>query len=86
MKDKIGNEIFVGCFIAYAIRDGNSGHLKIGKVYALKNNKITVLGVEEDWEGVLVLSSKKGTLPQSDRCMVLHPSQVPIKILNLYKD
>jgi hypothetical protein len=64
MKDKIGNEITVGCFIAYGHNLGRCAGLRIGRVESVnvKSEKaiwdegkiidtstVTVLSVDDDW-------------------------------------
>lgn len=36
-QDKLGNDVSVGDFIAYGVRSGNSGDLKIGKVTCIRD-------------------------------------------------
>ena len=65
MKDKVGNEITVGCWIAYGHALGRCAGLRIGKVMKLKEeenprfkewkyadpmiSRITVRGIDDDW-------------------------------------
>lgn len=88
-KDKIGQNIVVGSYIAYGHALDRSAALRIGKVLAIKYGglkwngttedwKITVWGVDDElWHGEVKLVSTKGTLQFPNRIIVLDPEKVP---------
>jgi len=108
MRDKLDQEIKVGCYLAYGHALGRCAGLRIGKVLGLKEDiertwegeprlghiwkdgkqisgvevhlyRITVIGVDDDWEGMepLKLAMHKGTLQFPTRVVVLDPEKVP---------
>ena len=75
MTDKLGQEITLGCWIAYGVRSGNSGDLKVGKVVKVENNKISVLGID-DW-GTIKKNTRTGILPYPNKVVVLPDVSIP---------
>jgi len=76
LKDKTEQDINVGSLIAYAITQGDSAGLRIGKVLAINGTKMTVIGIDDYWRGPKLLS-RKGTLTYPSRIIVLDPKCVP---------
>lgn len=90
--DKVGQEIVVGGYIAYAYMEGYSVGLRIAKVTAIKQAKaydsdtepryhFTVLAISDAYGNPRLLS-KKTTIQSNDKIVVLSPEQVP----QTYKD
>jgi hypothetical protein len=108
MRDKLGQEITVGCYLAYGHALGRCAGLRTGKVLVLYEDverdhegkprlgqvwkdgdclrgvevpvyRMTVIGVDDDWEGMypLKLAQRTGTLQFPDRVVVLDPERVP---------
>jgi len=74
MQDKVGVEIRPGAFVLYAVRIGDVAHLNIGRVQAIKGDKIKVLGVEDylyRYNYPLKLKQRAGYLEHPDRVVVL---------------
>ncbi len=88
-KDKIGQPVIVGAFIAYGHALGRCAGLRIGRVLALAETppgymrpdpswKATVIGIEDDWSSrPPELCTKTGTLFFPDRWLVLDPRTLP---------
>ena len=79
MKDKFGQPINVGDFIAYGHRRGGySNSIRIGRVLRLNEEKgsLTVQGVDDDY-GVMQLTGSAGNLTHPHRVLVLKQTQVP---------
>ena len=81
MKDKFNVTLKPGDFIAYAVREGNSGEMKIGKVFDTEDNQARVRGLRT-WGAYSV--GNIGTLFYSERIVKLHPDTVPEEIKELY--
>lgn len=92
--DKIGREITIDCFIAYGHALGRSAGLRIGRVLAIKepeggeNNsdfkycgggwRITVIGVDDDWNWKEPkLNTRKGVLQFPCRMLVISREDMP---------
>jgi hypothetical protein len=85
MTDKVGNEITIGCFIAYGHNIDRSAGLRIGRVEDINTAKmhITVLGIDDDWfRKKPRLLTKRSTLMYPNRTVVL--STVPDSYMELY--
>ena len=94
--DKVGQEIVKGCFIAYGHALGRCAGLRIGRVESVNfseeedyknilvdNVSVTVLAIDDDWDGEKPkLLQKKSTLFFPERMVVL--SSIPEKFSNLY--
>jgi hypothetical protein len=87
MKDKLGQEITPGCYIAYGHALGRCAGLRVGVVLAVKEAspeskswrpdcRITVRGINDDWKTPALLS-KASTLMFPDRVVVLPEGAVP---------
>ncbi len=90
VKDKVGNEIKVGCFIVYGHALGRCAGLRIGKVLRINMREppkfvanqdpdpsFTVMSVNDMVGFPIGLMHKKGTLYFPSRIIVLEPNQVP---------
>ncbi len=100
IRDKLGQLIIPGCYIAYGHALGNCSGLRIGKVIKVTKKpitryhkseefeyRITVQGVHDDWSWKAPeLTNKKGTLQYPDRIIVLDESAVPEKYTSLLKE
>lgn len=86
MNDRLGQPISVGSVIAYAVMDGYSPIIRIGKVCQVSEkphewregvieSRITVHGIDVRG-GTAQLLSKKGTLQFPDRVIVLRDDQL----------
>jgi hypothetical protein len=83
MKDKIGQEITAGCYIAYGHALGRCAGLRIGKILKVHADKVTIRGLDAEWSNrPPQLLSKNSTLFFPDRMIVLNPDTVP----QAYKD
>lgn len=93
MKDKLGQPITVGCFIAYGHALGRCAGLRIGKVLSLKeaspeakpfrpDSRITIIGIADDFQDPELLS-KASTLMFPDRVVVLPDQAIPPQYLDL---
>jgi hypothetical protein len=96
--DKIGQPIVVGSYIAYGHALGRCAGIRVGKVLAVKYKpaadyqgpgadgewRITVIGVDDDWDfrGVH-LCERKGTLQFPSRMIVLASELVPARFREL---
>ena len=63
MKDKEGTEIIKGCRICYAVRQGNSAALKLGRVREVFEDRIVIRGDENTRDSVLTISNRILLLP-----------------------
>ncbi len=86
--DKLGQPILPGSIIAYGHALGRCAGIRIGKVtkvaqkedeyYKTLHCRITVRGVDDDWESrPPQLTTKKGTLMFPERIIVLDPTKIP---------
>lgn len=98
-EDKLGRRFEAGDFIAYGHALGRCAGLRIGKVLEIKRVggrgygyavpapswRITVVGVDDDWNGRELELCRKGTLLYPNRCLVLDAYTVPDSYLELYR-
>ncbi|HBD93005.1 MAG TPA: hypothetical protein DC057_02405 [Spirochaetia bacterium] len=98
--DKCGNNIVSGCYIVYGHNLGRCAGLKFGKVLKVEVNedinfysgkieyyyKISVIGVDDDWNFQEPKLSKKGILQFPERIIVLPFEMLPEYAQNLLKD
>ncbi len=92
MKDFLNNEILPGCYIAYAVRYGDSGQIRLYKVKDIKNDKITAVCIDKNFkwdrdknESVFTgysVHDKASTLWMSERAIVV--KNVPDEIRKLF--
>jgi len=90
VKDRVGNLITPGCYIAYGIRCVNSGDLKIGIVKEIKfieknyfdncSNSIRVRGID-NWTKEPSIGGGDGYLGDTDKIIVLNTLPKPYKNL-----
>ncbi len=97
MKDLLGNEITEGCFIAYAIRSGNSGAMRIGKVIAPPVDdpeqcpkpylqKVPIMGaVRYRWSDKWSLAGRRAYLYVLSNIVVIDEEDVPAELRALYE-
>lgn len=93
VKDKVGNLIIPGCYIAYGVRCGNSGDLKVGIVKEIKkvdnrdgyfksiNYQLRVRGIYEWSFEKVELGRADGFLQDTDKIVVLNTLPQPYKNL-----
>ncbi len=93
MRDKLGQPILVGSYIAYGHALGRCAAIKIGRVLkvatlpkkelsSVSPHRITVVGIDDDLVWVDPKRyppklSKVGTLMYPDRVIILKPSIIP---------
>ncbi len=90
VRDKVGQVITPGCYLAYGHALGRCAGLRIGKVLGLKSweeargertrrvYRLQVQGVDDDWSHRdPALTSRVGVLQYPERTLVLQPSQLP---------
>ncbi len=99
VKDKIGQEISPGAYVAYGHVWGSSGGLRIGQVLSVETGveagghraglpwfKIRVWAIDDDWAPNEPRRLKRpGTLQYPDRIIVLPVTQVPAVYRELLK-
>jgi hypothetical protein len=93
--DKLGQAIVPGSYIVYAIQNGYSPDIRVGKVLKLVKRKdfygrdewrITVHGVGDDGPHPPLLLSKKSVIGFPERIVVVPEASVPEKHLALLKE
>jgi hypothetical protein len=98
-KDRLGRDIVAGSYIAYGHALGRCAGLRIGKVLHIKSLekegytttiidwRITVMGVDDDWNHrAPELCKRKGTLMFPDRMVVLDFDKLPQVYQDLLKE
>lgn len=90
-KDIIGQEIRAGVWIAYAVRRGNSGEMKVGLVVEVipngenwrkePNFRIKVRGYEHGSSDGSLRPQKMSMLDFPDKCAVMDSNAIPESML-----
>lgn len=92
--DKCGKEVKPGDLIVYGHALGRCAGLKYGRVTAVKLTKseysdpevkLTVQGVDDDWDQEKPSLTKLGTLKFSKRVLKVSEDQIPKEVLELLK-
>lgn len=85
MKDILGNSIKVGNFIAYGVRSGNSGDLRIAKVTGFsKDGGVKARRVVGCCGEIWGLSIAASTIYTLENIVVLADNMIPDEIKKLY--
>ena len=81
--DMGGNEVKVGDYIAYAVLLGHSAGLSYGRVLAIDNKGLRVLGVQPGWSGKGYYGKAPGTLKFPERTLRVSGIDIPPAAMNL---
>ena len=86
MKDVFGVKLEIGQYVAYAVRSGNSGQLKIGVIKKLRDGSLGIMGgTHNDYpslkdRGGFDVSGKTGSFSSFDNIVVIPESIVPREV------
>jgi hypothetical protein len=78
--DRLGHLIQTGDWIAYAVRNGDTAGLNIGKVVNFMPTYFNVIGVKENYLGEVEVNKRLGRLEYGERVLVLRAEEVPPKL------
>lgn len=85
MKDVFGYELKVGDWVAYAVRSGNSGRLRIGKVKKITDEKkISIMGGDSYYSREWSVSGKMGNFSSPENIVKIDESIIPEDVRKLY--
>lgn len=72
MKDIFGREMSVGDYAAYAVRDGNSSQLRVGRVLEYNEKEVVVIAGDVNWRGIWCLGYKESKWGDSSKLIKLY--------------